>query len=274
MIYTLDVVISIYNRTNKYECLKALLSVTKKQSTKPNNVIIVCDGPGCSDVISYIKENYDNSVNLIIYSYEDNKGPGFARDFAIRKSKSDLIAIMDSDDLSVPERFQLQINEFKNNAYLSLCGGFIEEYDFNLNSLEKTIRVVPIEHEHIKKNIKIKSPFNNVTVMFKKDAYLISGGYPHKRSSEDYALWGRFISSGFITKNISKSLVSVNFDPSLLDRRSGFKFFVDDYSTQKELLLYGLITKNIFIRNFLLYYAFRFLPKKVIKILYFKVLRK
>ena len=257
MIYTLDVVISIYHKTNKNDFLKALLSVTELQSLKPDNIIVICDGSGCEKIIEFIKDNYNSSVNIIYISYEENRGPGFARDFAIRKSKSDLIAVMDSDDLSISTRFELQVNEFILNSDLSICGGFIEELDFNLISPKKSIRVVPTKHDDIQDKIKIKSPFNNVTVMFKRDSYLKSGGYPHKRTSEDYALWGRFLASEFITKNINMPLVYVNFDHSLLERRSGLKIFMDDYTTQKELLSSRLISINIFIRNVLLYFIFR-----------------
>ncbi|WP_063650745.1 glycosyltransferase [Aliivibrio fischeri] len=274
MNFKLDVVIPIYYKTDKIDLLNALHSVTLNQTLKPNNILIVCDGQGCEEILEYINNNYLSDVNLIFFDYDQNKGPGYARDYAIRRSNADLIAIMDSDDLSVSKRFEYQIKQFKLNPLLALCGGFIEEYDFNSEEKNSSSRLVPLSHKDILTELKFKSPFNNVTVMFNRKCYISSGGYPHKRTSEDYALWGRFLISNFLTLNINKYLVQVNFNHEVLSRRIGFSYFKDDLSTQKEFLNSGLISYFIFCRNVVMYFLFRFLPASFIKKIYLKVLRK
>ena len=83
---------------------------------------------------------------------------------------------MDSDDVSLPNRFEQQLKEFENNSNLTIVGGYIQELDSQTNK-EISIRKVPLEDKQIKKFIKTRSPFNHVTVMFKKEDILKVGNY-------------------------------------------------------------------------------------------------
>ncbi|TSI23487.1 hypothetical protein [Escherichia coli] len=166
----------------------------------------------------------------------------------------------------------MQLAFFESNENISVCGGFIEEFD-NLSGQRK-LRRVPLQHSDIQNAIKIKSPVNNVTAMFKRSDYLSSGGYPALRSSEDYSLWARFISSGYKIHNLDSVLVQVEFDIDAIQRRNGLLHFKNDFITQREMLKNGLIDKFEFVRNITKYCIFRFLPVGVKKMLYQHVLRK
>jgi len=271
--YSLDVIISIYSRVDKKELLAAIYSVTKEQIIPPDKVIIVKDGDGCNEIQDYIIKNYNFNIPIVFVGYTKNKGPGYARDYGIRLSNADLIAIMDSDDISLANRFVIQKKEFEYNEELSLCGTYISEVDVNTLKIHST-RKVPLDLKNIKKCVKYKSPFNNISVMFKRYDYLKTGGYPPQRSSEDYYLWGKFIKNNLTMVNIPTSTAHVKFDTSSLHRRKGIYFLCDDIKTQNSLRLDKLISTPIFIRNIIIYSLFRLSPKWILTLIYKNILRK
>lgn len=238
------------------------------QTHLPNELIIVADGEITNENIKEINllMSKNIAIDIRFLSYDLNQGPGFARHYAIMHAVGNYIAIMDSDDIAIPERLAFQVQFMDNHPDISLVGGYIQE--------SNNIRKVPLSHNEIVEKIFEKSPVNNVTAFFKKEDYLISGGYPSIRSSEDYTLWCRFIGNGFKIHNLNKVLVQVDFDDSSIYRRSGLEHFKNDLFTQKELLKYNLVNKKRFYYNLFRYFIFRNLPLFMKKIIYKNFLRK
>ncbi len=113
---------------------------------------------------------------------------------------------MDSDDICIPERFQLQIEKFKLENDLSVVGGGIVEFVNDINNVVG-MRTVPTKHADIIKFMKRRCPFNHVTVMFKKSAVLNAGNYKHLLYNEDYYLWIRLFQEGAKFANLAGNLV-------------------------------------------------------------------
>ena len=74
------------------------------------------------------------------------------------------VARMDSDDVSIKDRFEKQFNYLKKKNYTpAVVGGLIQE--FESNKMLK-IRYVPENLKNIKSTIKYRSPVNHVSVIF------------------------------------------------------------------------------------------------------------
>ena len=142
--------------------------------------------------------------SLHIYWLPKNVGLGNALKFGVEKARFDLIARMDSDDVSRPYRFECQVQEFLRDESLVLLGGVIQEFSDNLPSL---LRQVPKDDLDIKKSVFMRNPFNHMTVMFRKSAILNVGGYINMPYYEDYYLWFRLLRSGVKVKNTDNVLV-------------------------------------------------------------------
>ena len=271
MMSDIAVIISVYHKTDLIKLELSLKSIIN-QSLKPDVILIVCDG--CStEWISVSIGNIDfHGIKICVTGYEENKGPGYARDYGIRNTTQKYIAIMDSDDICMPERLELQYQFMQKNPTVSVVGGLIKE--FNKESAQIRFRNVPLSYDDVMKTVKIKSPINNVTSFFIREDYLIVGGYPALRSSEDYCLWVRFISYGKIICNINKVLVNAEFDESALVRRHGWLHFCNDKFTQDELLGNKIIAYPEYCRNILKYFVFRYMPNSLKSILYKFILRQ
>ena len=66
--------------------------------------------------VKILKNNFKNK-NIKIYFLKKNRGAGFCRNYAIKKSSSPYIAFIDSDDIWNREKLKKQINFMKKNNY-------------------------------------------------------------------------------------------------------------------------------------------------------------
>lgn len=126
---------------------------------------------------------------------------------------------MDADDFSVANRFELQINKFKQYN-VDIIGGQIDEYDESLRFYLNT-RKVPLNNPSIKKTIKYRNNINNVTVMIKKKTFESLGGFPDLYFGEDYILWLLAIEKNYQIINLEETLVIVRTNQDFVNKRLG-----------------------------------------------------
>lgn len=201
-----SVLMSVYHKENPNYFTESIESMLR-QSVKPDEIVIVKDGPLTKEldkVISDYVEKYPEFFNII--PLEKNVGLGLALNEGLKKCKNELVARMDTDDISLENRCELQINEFKNNPDLSIVGTWTNEFYDNPSCII-TSRIVPEKHEDIIKFSRRRSPFNHPTVMYKKTAVLNCGGYRNVLRKEDIDLFVRMLHSGCKSMNIQKSLL-------------------------------------------------------------------
>lgn len=234
------VVMSVYHGDNASFFLQASRSVINQNLT-PGEFIISVDGPvdeSIEDVLSKI------SLHPIVkvLRLPENRGPGDSRHAAIIMAKYDVVALMDSDDICLPHRFERQFSYLKSND-LDVVGGYIEEFVKVPGDL-KRIRSVPLAYKDIMKIGKWRQPINHVTIMFRRTTYINAGGYKSYRSIEDYDLIYRLLLLGARIENIPDVLVSVRLGSSFKNRRSGFEYL------RRELSLINRMRRDRFLSKF------------------------
>ena len=112
---------SVYKSEKPDYLDSSLESVIKNQTLKPNNVIIVEDGPlttGLYDVISKWCNNPD--VPITIIKNEVNMGLTKSLNRGLEYVNTDFVARMDSDDIARPNRFELQVKFFNENPNIDI----------------------------------------------------------------------------------------------------------------------------------------------------------
>lgn len=233
----LSVLMSVYAKDNPQWLKQAIASVLSN-TVKPSEFVIVCDGPLTPELEAVLSEYKDKTV---LYRLAKNSGLGEALRQGILKCSNEFIARMDADDISLQDRFEKQLAYFKKHPNTAILGGFIQEVDGQ--TLEPVaIRDVPLTDTEIKKYIKTRSPFNHVSVMFKKNAVLKAGSYQPFYCVEDYYLWARMAAKGYEMANLSDILINVRVDRAMYGRRGGFKYFKSNYAMSKKLRELGLIS--------------------------------
>lgn len=255
------VVLAIYNGTKVQE-LNFCLDSINNQTLLPNEIIIVVDGIVSVDLNCFL-DGYSSKVEIKILKLESNVGPGAARNAALEHIQTEFLAIMDSDDVCVEDRFESQVYMFKLFPFLDVVGGrIIEFYNDDINMIYSYDRKIFFNHEDIFRSRNSVIPVNNVTAMIRTKSIKAVGGYPSLRFGEDYVLWLHMLSKGYKFANLDKVLVKVRLGEDFYERRTGlvilkreFKYFITLYNM-------GLIAKSKLI-IFLIRSSFvRMLPKK------------
>ena len=264
-----SVLMSVYNKDNP-QWLKQAIDSVLNNTVKPNQIVLVVDGQISNELEQVLTEYKDN---LDILRLEKNSGLGIALQQGLLKCKYPLVARMDSDDISLSNRFELQLKEFENNPNLTIVGGYIQEFDSQTN--EKTsIRKVPLLDNQIKQYIKTRSPFNHVTVMFKKEDILKVGNYQTFYQMEDYYLWARLVKANYQMKNIPEILLNFRTDKNMFARRGGYKYFKSNKEVSKQMLKMKIINYPYYLFNITVRFITQVLmPNNIRTLFYKKVLR-
>lgn len=227
-----------------FEC--AVNSILE-QTVAPDEVVLVVDGPVPTEIDRVIRSYEENELFAVI-RFSENQGHGNARRAGIAACRNELVAIMDADDISAPDRFEKQLAVFASGEDIDIVGGNITEFvDRPENIVAR--REVPGRDEEIKDYMKTRCPFNQVTVMFRKSMYEKVGGYIDWYCEEDYYLWIRMMQSGAVFANIDKVLVNVRVGEDMYRRRGGVKYFKSEARLQKYMLDHKLIGFGTYFMN-------------------------
>lgn len=242
-----SVAISVYKNDNAEHFDTALDSITEKQSVKPDEIVLVVDGPVSDDINAVIKK-YEGNYNLKVIRFEKNQGLGIALKNAVENASNDIIARMDSDDIALPDRFEQQLKCFYEDSDLDIVGGDISEFIGAEDNIVSKRRV-PLSDKDIKEYMKTRCAMNHVSVMFKKDAVLKVGNYVDWFWNEDYYLWIRMWEAGCFFKNTGTVLVNVRIGADMYKRRGGMKYFKSEKGLQRYMLDKHLIGYRTYMLN-------------------------
>lgn len=210
-----------------------------EQTAEPDQIVLVVDGPVPAELEAVIRKYEAMPVFTVVWMPE-NKGLGIARKVGLEHCRHALVAMMDADDLSVPERFALQLAEFEKNPDLSIVGGQIVEFMDSPGNIVG-IRQVPLRHEDIREYLKTRCPFNHVTVMVKMADLMSVGGYQDWYWNEDYFLWVRMYLADLQFANVPQTLVNVRVGEDMYQRRGGRKYFASELGIQKLMRKHKII---------------------------------
>lgn len=225
---------SVY-RKEKPEYLNMALESIEKQTVRPAEIVLVEDGPITPELKSIIvkhKKKFGSGFRDIVS--EKNQGLGLSLRLGTKYVSTNWIARMDSDDYSVPDRFEKQLRMIKSTPDLAVVGGQVQEFSENMKNIVG-YRKVPTSINEIYKFMKWRSPFNHPTVMINKKALINVGGYLPFGNLEDYYLWARIIANNYNIKNISDVLVYMRVDNGMYSRRGNFKNIKYFYRLRKYL---------------------------------------
>ncbi len=176
------------------------------QTYRGFEIIIVDDGS--TDNTKEVVEKWGQS-DKVRYFYQENKGPGAARNRGIKESKGDYIAFLDADDLWLPEKLKKQMDKFNQSPEL----GFIHtDYVlFNENGTMQN-RKFGIKSKknlsgHIFPYLLRECFVRTSTVMLRKECFEKIGFFEEAYLSEDYDFLLRLskeYQAGYVDETMAK----------------------------------------------------------------------
>lgn len=219
-----SVLMSVY-KNEEAAIMRSAVDSMLEQTTPPDEFVIVKDGPLPSDLDDLIDEYVCRSPDLFrIVTLRENQGLGAALNVGVSACKNELIARMDSDDYSKPDRMEKCLSFLARHPEVGMVGTQIEEFVSDYSD-PHCITELPLTHESIVKFSKRRNPFRHPAVVYKKLEVQRAGSYRvDQMYFEDWDLFNRMISAGSLTANLKDVSVCVRVSPDFYRRRGGISY--------------------------------------------------
>ncbi|SJN25357.1 Beta-1,3-glucosyltransferase [Sphingobacterium sp. JB170] len=146
-----------------------------------------------------------NDTRIRVIQNDKNEGLIYSRNIALAEAKGRYLAIIDSDDIALPDRLELQVNEFKRRDSLALLGTPAYHIDQHSKRTKKILEV-PSGADIVACKLLFYNTFVHSSVMMKTSIFRSIGGYRNYRFAQDYDLMIR-ISHGYEVDNLQTPLV-------------------------------------------------------------------
>jgi glycosyltransferase involved in cell wall biosynthesis len=266
---------SVYRNDVPEHLFTAIKSIWTDQIHKPDEIVIIIDGPideSLKEVISHWSNELKDTIKVIWN--EKNQGLACSLNHGLLFCSGDYIARMDSDDISMPNRFLLQYNYILNYPNVTVLGGAIEE--FSVNPEKSFIKYYPEDDLSIRRYLPKGSPFAHPSVVIKREV-LIRNKYQENlnafkknevSSNEDIELWFRLVSQNYSVANLRDVVLRFRKNQNFYKRRNANQAIM-------ELKLFWNGTYQLFGFSYLLFFPLlrffsRLMPVKVINYFYNK----
>lgn len=244
---------------------RAFTSAVTEQAVRPNQVVIVQDGPvgaELRDAIAAVVESSPVPVEHVALT--ENVGLAIALTRGLQHCAHDVVARMDADDVALPQRFARQMPLIAEGY--DLVGTGMYEFD-GVGRITFT-RTPPTGSDEIAAAARFKDPFNHPTVVYRKSIVEAAGGYRDLPLMEDYWLFARIIAAGARVENVPDPLVMYRVDAGAYSRRGGSRLFRSELRLQREFRRDGFVTRGQYLRNVLVRGGYRFVPVGVRRLAY------
>ena len=225
--------------------------------TFANFELVLVDNCSTDDSMSIVRKIGDSRIRIV--ALDKNHGRTPALNIALNNARGEYIAILDADDISDPERLQMQSDYLDNNSKVVAVGSWYRNIDASGNLINEV--KTPTSHSEIIRWLAFENPIVNSSAMFRSESARSIGGYnPKYLYSQDFALWlalskiGEFATlPSFLTdiRRVSSSLSMTSIN-SLILAKDGYELYtqaqnlpgltlLDKLKSRRTIGLYGLL---------------------------------
>jgi len=252
-----SLLIAVYEGDQPDYVRRAFRSAVDDQTVRPDQVVIVRDGPVRDELAACLDELVAASpVPVTLVPLERNQGLGPALDAGLAAAWFDVVARMDADDVSMPQRFAVELPLIQD---ADIVGSGLLEFVADTDDIVGQ-RVPPIGADRIRRYARIHDPFNHPTVVYRRGAVLAAGGYGDLPMMEDYALFARMLAAGARPVNVAEPLIYYRVGATAFKRRGGAGLLRSELRLQLEFRRLGFTSPAEFARNIAMRGGYRMVP--------------
>lgn len=213
----ISVVMPVYQAEGRRELADAIVSVCRQ--TLKDWELLICDDGSTDRTWDTLQQlaKIDNRIRL--FRHYKNHGAGEARNTCIRAARGRYIAVMDSDDVSAPDRLRIQLDFLKRHPAYAFAGCRGEFFIRTIGDDGTYYRYCAKPEA---KDFLVSLPFVHASILFRKEALVKVGGYDRSAAVirvEDYDLLMRMYVKGLRGANIGKVLYFIRRDDRQYRRR-------------------------------------------------------
>lgn len=210
----ISVLMGIYNcGSTLVEALESLYAQTYQDFK-----IILCED-GSSDDTYQVAQDYASSHdNILLLRNERNMGLNYTLNRCLEHADTEYIARMDGDDISLPKRFETEVNFLDTHPEYAVVSGpmiyFDENGDFRTGTGKGEVK---------KEDFIMGSPVCHAPCMARTAAFKAVGGYSEGERfvrAEDYDLWFKLFAAGYNLYMLNDVIYKMRDDRNALSRRT------------------------------------------------------
>jgi glycosyltransferase involved in cell wall biosynthesis len=194
------------------------------QTFRDFEFLILLDGVKREDLKSAIEAVAAKDSRVRLLHHHENSGISRSLNTLLAAAKGELIARMDADDVSLPERFAKQVEYLDAHPEVQILGTWAHEIDPSGQRI--FFKQLPVEHDAIVRFMVKRDPFIHPTVMIRKRLFDELGDYslnPDDDYIEDTELWARALGRGYRGHNLEEPLYLFRVSPETYGHRRGFR---------------------------------------------------
>ena len=273
-----SVLLPVWARDDLAQLERAVASVTAEQALPPDELVLVRDGPVPAPLQAALerwRREGAGGVPVLVHELAANAGLARALEEGLRRCTHDVVARMDADDVSLPERFARQLPLVAAGA--DLVGSGLLEIGADEDDVVGR-RTPPTGAERIAAYARFHDPFNHPTVVYRRSAVEAAGGYRDLPLMEDYWLFARMIAAGARVENLPEPLVKYRVGAvpgaGAYARRGGARLWRSEVALQAHLRREGFTSPAQAVRNVLVRGGYRFVPTRVRTVAYRALIAK
>ena len=242
------------------------------QTVLTNDYVIVKDGP-LTPELDQILDEYAKEYSFInLVALPENVGLGCALNEGIKVCKNELIARLDSDDISMPDRCELQLKAFEENPQYAIVGSDMYEFDTDPEQIS-ALKVMPHKPQELYRYGKRRNAFNHSSVMYRKSVLEKYGFYSNRRRSQDVELFSKVLFGKHECINIDKPLIKFRCGNTRVERKKSWRNVKSDIGIFRGLRKMGYSGFFDFLYVVTIQIGFFILPTKLAGKLYKKMFR-
>lgn len=179
------------------------------QQTFTDFEFIILDDASTDNTPDILASWAKRDQRIVLMRNEVNLGLTRSLNKGVRMARGKWIARQDSDDISLPQRLEKQVNFLNNHPQVGLLGTLAWGMD-EQGALEFTPRLVPYNHTQIGWYLLFGNAFFHASVVFSREMVLANPYDETLRFGQDFELWGRLLTQ---TKgaNLAEPLVCLRY---------------------------------------------------------------
>lgn len=198
----LSVIMAAYN-AEKFitEAIESILN-----QSFDNFEFLIVDDASTDATVSIIESFAQKDSRIHIFHNTENRGQAYARNTALQNARGEYTAILDADDIALPDRLEKQLTFLQRHPNVTLVGSsalLIDEHGKPIGTKGK-----PNDLRIIDFKMLIQNQFVHSTLMYRRSAVIDIGMYRHEfQHAEDYDLCSRLLTAGYHLTNMPEPLV-------------------------------------------------------------------
>lgn len=261
-----SLLLPVYAGDNAEFLRLAFASSVEEQSLRPAEAVIVQDGPVPEALeLELARIEAESPIPVTRVVLPQNRGLTEALNRGLDACAYPVVARMDADDVSAPERFDRQWALLAQGY--DLVGTGMAEFESD-PAIIAAVRTPPVGAARIRDHARTHNPFNHPTMMYRVAALDRVGRYQPFGKMEDYWLGIRLIDSGARVENIAEPLLHYRVGAGAFARRGGWAEARTEWRLQGELRRMGFITRGQYLRNVVMKGAYRLMPAGLKRVLF------